>query len=263
LSQVTSDDPLAPRFLAGDRETGLIVIEDVGDSVGLDRLLLGDEPTTGDSLIEYATLLGRLHALTAGKQATFDHLRDALGPRDKGTDHYTYQWLATTFHRTLDSLSITPPAGVDGDLAALIGAIREPGPFWAYTHGDPCPDNVVRANGRWHLLDFEFGDFRHALTDGVYGRILFPSCWCVGQLPAPVSRQMEAVYRTALARGCPAAADDTLFHRAIVEGCASWVLTMCNRHSLVDLLAGDQTWGTATLRQRVIQRAGILAQTTE
>ena len=41
----------------------------------------------------------------------------------------------------------------------------EPGPFLAFTHGDPAPTNNHVAGDEVRLLDFEYGGFRHALYD--------------------------------------------------------------------------------------------------
>ena len=35
---------------------------------------------------------------------------------------------------------------------------------------------------------------------------------------------MEIAYRAELAKGCPEAADDTLFFRSVVEACAYWAI---------------------------------------
>ena len=62
--------------------------------------------------------------------------------------------------------------------------MENPGPFHAYIHGDPCPDNVFFIDGEMLLIDFEFGRFGHALRDALYGRMPFPTCWCCNRLPA-------------------------------------------------------------------------------
>jgi hypothetical protein len=204
-----------------------------------------------------------MHALTIGRQPEFDRLRDMLGPREKATAYYTYQWLATALQNAVRDLAVTPAPGVDDELAVLIETIKAPGPFLAYTHGDPCPDNDVRVSSQRRLLDFEFGDFRHALTDGVYGRILFPTCWCSNRVPPSVVTQMEASYRAMLSQACPAARDDVLFSQAVVASCAYWALTMYTWNPVADLLVHDQEWGIATTRQRVLARSEIFAQTAE
>src|SRR3712207_6357984 len=43
LGQVAGAVPLAPRLYGGDRNAGLIVLEDLGSSQTLDQLLLGDD----------------------------------------------------------------------------------------------------------------------------------------------------------------------------------------------------------------------------
>jgi hypothetical protein len=262
LTHVAPDRLLAPRFYAGDRLAGLVVMEDIGSGDTLADLLLGADPAAAEQrAIEHATLLGRMHALSVGRQAEFDRLRDGLAQRDKTGDYYTYQWLAAALQVATEALDITPAPEVAGELALLIAAIRDPGPFLVYTHGDPCPDNLVRSSAGLRLLDFEFGDFRHALIDGVYGRILFPTCWCVNQLPIQMVRSMEQAYRAELSQGCPAAADQATFARAVVEGCAYWALTLFDWYSMPQLLGEPVEWGIATVQQRVLARAELLART--
>jgi hypothetical protein len=264
LGHAAPSVPLAPRLYGGDRNAGLIVLEDLGTGETLDQVLLGgDAQVAAQGLVEMAALLGRMHALTIGRQPEFDRLRDSLGPREKETEHYTYQWLATALHSAANDLAVTPAPGVDDELAALIETIKAPGPFLAYTHGDPCPGNDLRVGTQLRLLDFEFGDFRHALTDGVYGRMLFPTCWCSNRVPQSVVMQMESAYRAMLMQACPAARDDALFSEAVVASCAYWALTMYAWNPVADLLAQDQDWGIATTRQRVLVRSDIFAQTAE
>jgi hypothetical protein len=204
-----------------------------------------------------------MHAAAAGRQAAIDARRGALGPRDKATDYYAYEWLAAAGRQAAGALDVTPAPGAEADLAALVAAVREPGPWLTYTHGDPCPDNARRAAGRWRLLDFEFGDYRHALTDGVYGRMGFPSCWCAGSVPPPVERRMEAAYRAELARGCPIAGDAAAFAEAVVAGCAYWALTLCAWSSLPELMARDSPWGLVGRRQRLVLRFDAFARSAE
>jgi hypothetical protein len=264
LGHIAPSDPLAPRLYGGDRNAGLIVLEDLGTGETLDQVLLaGNAKVAQQGLADLAALLGRMHALTIGQQPEFDRYRDMLGPRNRETEYYTYQWLATALHSAARDLAVTPAPGVDDDLAVLIEAIQAPGPFLAYTHGDPCPGNDVRVDSQLRLLDFEFGDYRHALTDGVYGRMLFPTCWCSNRVPPSVVMQMESSYRAMLMQACPAAGDDVLFSQAVVTGCAYWALTMYSWNPVADLLTQDREWGIATTRQRVLARSEIFAETAE
>ena len=74
---------------------------------------------------------------------------------------------------------------------------------------------------------------------------------------------MEAAYRAELVKGCPAAADDTLFYRALVEACTFWALDWLRWMPLGRLLASDRTIIAASDRQRLLTRLAILAQTSE
>jgi hypothetical protein len=263
LSQVAGDARIAPQFYGGDRAAGLFVLEDLGMGISPDQVLLGSDPVAAEAtLIELAGALGRMHAATIGRQAEFDRLRDALGPRP--AEAQAYGWLVDGLQTTAAALDVPLRPGATDDLAVVIDVLADPGPFLAYTHGDPCPDNWLHTGGRLRLFDFEIGAFRHALTDGVYGRIHFPTCWCVNRIPAAISLRMQAVYRDELARACPAAADDDQYQRAIIEACAYWVLQLCARRwGIIDMLAEDREWGIATVRQRVLLRFGILSHMTE
>jgi hypothetical protein len=264
LDQIIDGDSISPRFYAGDRATGLIVMADLGTGKRLDHLLLGSDPGTAeDALVEFAAVHGRLHALTTGKQTYFDQIRKSLGPSELGSGYYSYNWLAPTLHKTADVLNIAPAPGVDDELAALTASMQNPDPFLVYTQGDSCPDNCLFVDSTVRLLDFEGGMFSHALKEGVYGRMHFPTCWCVYRMPEHIPLRMEDVYRAELVKGCPQAGDDLQFYHAVVEACAFWMMDWYHEFPLPALLEKDHTIVTSTVRQRLLMRSEILARTTE
>jgi hypothetical protein len=70
--------------------------------------------------------------------------------------------------------------------------------------------------------------------------------------------------------GCPAAGDDRQFGQAVTAACATWVidlLTWAIERPAWFLppqpLARDRQWGISTIRQRVLVRSGLLAETIE
>ncbi len=254
---------LGPQFYAGDRAAGLLIVEDVGPGRGLDQILLGADPEVAeDALVAFAAAHGRLHAATLGQQAAFADRRAALGPPAFITDFYAFRWPAATFHAMADALRMDVGRAVDTDLRRLSAVLGQPGPFLAYTHGDACPDNALWTAHGLRLIDFESGLFAHAFRDGVYGQILFSTCWCVSRAPPPIAQRMERAYREALATRCAEARDDRPFYRALVEGCAMQALELCYDVPLGDVLREDQQDGIATLRQRVLQRLAIVAHVT-
>jgi len=112
------------------------------------------------------------------------------------------------------------------------------------------------------LIDFEFGGFGHALLDGTYGRMLFPTCWCANALPGAVISRMEAVYRAELARRCPEAQEDRSFEAALARVCGFWLLSTLSR-DLARAVEADRTWGNATMRQRLLARLEAFITTAE
>jgi hypothetical protein len=252
------------RFYAGDREAGLLVLEDLGDGEALVDRLMGDDPRRAEEgLRMLAECVGRMHAETIGRQERYQEYRDALGPR--GRHSSIWHRLEESRERLLkgfEAIGVTPAAGFDEEYARLAAAMDDPGPFLAYVHGDPCPDNCRIVEGRLRLFDFETSGFKHAMLDAVYGRIAFPSCWCVNRLPPHVAPMMEAAYRAALLPGCPAAADDARFHQELVHCCAAWLI-INGTWMLDEVHRDDFRWGISTWRQRVLVRLDALADATE
>lgn len=290
VSQAMQAAAVSPHFYAGDRAKGFFVIEDLQPATPLSTLLAGqDASAAADALVQLARVLGKLHAQTCGKEALYAALRSQLAPQEaswgwvppwqrapaayrrllatleepvRRQGFASYRWMPVVLRQATTAFSISLPTQAEAELEQVVKALSAPGPFGAYTHGDPCPDNCLLQHQTLKLIDFENGAFRHALLDAVYGRMLFPTCWQVGRLPHGLVQQMEAVYRAELVPGCPEAADETRFAQELVHACAYWVLLLCQFNTLSLLLRRDQRWGMTTMRQRVLARFAQFAQTT-
>lgn len=262
LDRLAGERSPAARFYGGDRMAGLVVLEDLGAGAHLDEILLGDDPAAAErALVGLATTLGRMHALTAGKTEEYYQLRASLGPMER--DIASYDWLVPRFRDMAAALGVALQPGTEDDLEALRSTLHAPGPFLAYTHADACPDNCVYADGVVRLFDFEGGYVRHALIDGVFARMRFPSCWCAGELPAHLLPRVEQAYRVVLTQGCPAAADDILFYRVVIEACIYWLIKFDSWYPLSTIVERDEEWDMATIRQRLLFRFGIVAQAVQ
>lgn len=273
LSGLVTREPLTPAFLGGDKTSGVIVLEDLGaaaNGAALADVLLGDDAARAENgLIALARTLGRIHAATAGRASDFARIRNDLAPFDQ--PELTYLGLPVRDAlRTLPEafaaapLGLTLPPDLDAEIGQIAESLEHPGPFLVYTHGDPCPANAylpAGSIGGLRLLDWEFGAFRHALLDGVYGRVPFATCSFLGRLPDSLPARMEAIYRTELARGVPQAADDTVFFNAVACACAFWTLAYWPAWHLSEAWAHDVQWGRTTIRQRLVHRLETLAAT--
>src|SRR5262249_10829632 len=112
-----------------------------------------------------------------------------------------------------DRIGHLPPAS---ELELLSARLGNPGPWLSLVHGDPCPDNALLVDGRIRLIDYEWARPSHALLDGLYWRMGFPTCWCAGRIPADVAARVDAIYRAELARKMPLALDDAASEAAHV-----------------------------------------------
>lgn len=261
LTEACGPNSPAPTFYGGDRQSGVIVMEDFGACTQLDHILLGDDKEAAHAaLMALAKSLGKMHAATSGSKDTFQTLRTNLGPIQPLPNREAIQNNSIQkFHDMASAIGIEPHPSIKEDAAVAAQFFTPKSPFAAFIHHDPCPDNCLMVGSELKLLDFEFSQFHNALLDGVYGRIHFPSCWCVNKLPEHVFTNMEKIYRAEFIKGCEAAKDDDLYHLGITATCASVILrTWAN-----STLEKDGQWGIATHRQRVLVRFDIFAKTTE
>ena len=269
----------SPRFYGGQREMGFMLMEDLGSAkrafsldgaeqeadASLVQPLLNPIATEAEAgLMALGRSLGRIHAVTIGREPEYADIRSRLGPPgglNRQKQGEIVRELAQSIPQQCQALGFSPSPYLSRDILKVAKAMAEPGPFLAYTHGDPCPDNCVYVDGQFRLLDFELSDFRHALLDAAFGRISFPTCWCCNQVPQAVVERMEAVYRTELIKACPQAGDDQLFGQALVEACAFWVLFSLD--NLPTFIEKDSQWGIAMVRPRILTRLETMHQTAE
>lgn len=264
LQLVPGADGLAPRLYVADKTAGMLIIEDLGEGKRLDQFLLGNDAQAAEqALLDFAIVHGRLHALTMQHSDEFARLRESLGPSVWLRDDGCYTWIADVFHTAVTTLDIAPLAGVEEELEHVKEALAQPGPFRTFIQGDSCPDNCLYTPKGLYLIDFEGAIVSHALREGLYGRMHFPTCWCVYRLPEPVIERMEQVYRAELVKGCPVAADDVLYYRAVVDVCAFWIMDGFRTFSLSKLLQQDRWIIAASDRQRFMTRATIFVRTAE
>lgn len=238
------------RFLAGDAAAGVIVFADLGaDTPWLAAPLLDGPASDAEAaLLTYATGLGRLHATTVGCRDTYAAAMRQGYPHARVPQAISERWLARVIGIAPSLLGGVLP---EAELAVLAQRMRDPGPWLALVHGDPCPDNVLLTPQGAALLDFEFAAPGHALIDAAYWRMGFPTCWCAGRVPDTVAERVEQAYRDAVADAIPQARDDAKFHQEYAVAVVVRLFASLEWH-LDSALKSDSTWGIATKRNRII-----------
>jgi hypothetical protein len=265
LSSLEAGTDHGPHFYAGSRELGFIVLEDLGPHRSLVEPLLDEDAASARAaLLRYSTRLGKLHADTIGRLSQFEELFHLVNPAGKPLRAREREIQETIHHvqNRLESLGVEYPTSLSRELQIIKQTVIDPGPFLAYIHSDPCPDNLFDDGQQMRLIDFEFSRFGHALIDAAYGRMIFPTCWCANRIPPSIVADMERQYRAELIQGCPAAKQDRLFEGALVTICGFWLLTTLGWH-LERALEEDHEWGRASLRQRILARLEAFAMTAE
>src|SRR4030095_7609879 len=279
LDGLGQDPPLSPRFFAGDREHGLIVLEDLGDGEAPNTIdaLQGHDPRLAEqTLVEPAALLGKLHPATMGRYEEYRQIRLELGPAPHTLKLYHDPWSAarmshipasavdeaiTSYREIFSALDIRYQPGVEAEIAHVTSVVEaDPGPFLAYCKGDQnAAGDYIRRQTKPRLFDFDQGGFRHALIEGMPGRMTWG---CQMRIPPRVQLSMEKEYQAALSRGYAEVADDRVLYRGMVEAGARWnILHLI--HRVPAALSGDYQRGLTTLRQQVIAWLEAFADLSE
>lgn len=236
---------MVPELLATDPVERVLVLEQ------LEHL-----SPSGDWIVGYAEALARLHATTGPQDA-------GLLPRRQGPD----QTDVDAFLRLAEKLEVPVPPEVPGELEDLAHRLgRAPG--HALLHGDPCPGNDLHTGDGVRFIDFEQASLGSGLTELAYLRIGFPTCWCVTAADEPLLTRAEEAYRAVWRTETGTEPDDGLGH-GLADACAGWLLqgdALVPRaeRGTVDQLGRlplrDWTWGTATARERLAHRLGVVGR---
>jgi hypothetical protein len=247
--------------LAGDVAAGVMVFADLGADLPWLAAPLQDGPAAAAqaALLAYATSLGHLHAATAGCEQTYNSALRQAYPHTRIPRAISEPWLAGAIGIGPSLLGGTLP---DSEREALSQRMRDPGPWLALVHGDPCPDNVLLTGQGAALLDFEFAAPGHALIDAAHWRMGFPTCWCAGRVPTPVADLLEQTYRDTLADAIPQARDDAEFRREYAVAVVVRLFVSLEWH-LDTALKDDSIWGIATLRNRILWHLQAAIEATQ
>jgi thiamine kinase-like enzyme len=265
LSLIPGAPQHGPCFYGGERALGFFILEDLGPHHSLvEPLLKADAVVAERALLNFAARLGKVHADSIGKSAMFERLLLTLSPNAPPfaqTITQLYEGVRR-LQAGLERLEVRAEPGLRQEFANVVEGLQKPGPFSAYIHGDLCPDNAIYAGGQVRLIDFESGRFGHALIDAACGRMMFPTCWCANRLPCALVAKMESAYRAELVKGCREAQEDRVFETGLVSACGFWLLINLIWY-LEGALKEDQTWGSATMRSRLLARLEAFITTSE
>ncbi|MFC7304177.1 aminoglycoside phosphotransferase family protein [Streptomyces monticola] len=250
-----AESPVVPALLATDPGERVLVLEHVDH-----------RHPPADWIVAYAAALARLHA--TARPADVGLLPRWKGPSQADIDSFLGLAMA---------LQIPVEPGVADELGDLVRRLDQ-APGHALLHGDPCPGNDLHTATGIRFIDFEQASLGSGLMELAYLRIGFPTCWCVTSSPAPLLERAERAYRIAWhAETGSEAGPDTGSEtgaepeHGLTEACAGWLLrgdalVERARRESIDHLARiphqDWEWGTATARQRLVHRLGVVSEMT-
>jgi hypothetical protein len=264
LLSTVAPQPVSPRLYGGDLERRLLLMEDLGAAPSLaDLLLAADRAEAEAACLAYARCLGRLHAATSGKATVYlDLLRSITGEEPTDLWRERMQRIFSRLPTSLAGAGIELDAACASEVQALGDSLLPDVSALVLTHGDPCPDNALLVEGQIRLIDFEFAGLRPPLVDGAYGRVPFPTCWCVNRLPQNLVIAIEAAYRVELKQALAWVEDEQAWRRAVVEASAFWLVSDLAEWLLPVALKEERVWGISTIRQRLLLRLPLFTELT-
>ncbi|MFF8847920.1 phosphotransferase [Streptomyces sp. NPDC015127] len=238
-----ADTPVVPALLATDPGERVLVLEH-----------LDHRRPSSDWIVDYAAALARLHATARPEDA-------GVLPRWQGPNRADID----SFLRLAVSLQVPVTPGVSDELDALVNRLDRASGH-ALLHGDPCPGNDLHTATGIRFIDFEQASLGSGSMELAYLRIGFPTCWCVTSASEPLLERAERAYRTAWRT---ATGSETQY--GLTDACTGWLirgdaLVERARRESKDHLARipnrDWKWGTATARQRLVHRLGVVSEMT-
>jgi len=242
-------EPVAPRLLGADAEAGLLLMEDLGLGRSLaDSLLTGSAEEAQADLVAYARALGALHAWSRERPAAFAALRARHAPGAA----LEPAWLGAVGRGQAGFLAVAaglglPTAGVEDELKTITD-ITNGAAFPGLVHGDACPDNVRMVGGECLIFDFESSGWGPVTLDAAYLLAPFPICWCFGRLPAGAAAAALDAYRARVGEAGIGLGPD--WDAALAAAQAVWVIA--RGKALREALEEDDSWGTTTMRPRLL-----------
>ncbi|MEU8682327.1 aminoglycoside phosphotransferase family protein [Streptomyces sp. NPDC048611] len=238
-----AESPVVPAVLATDPARRVLVLEH-----------LEHRRPAADWIVDYADALARLHATARPEDA--GELPRWQGPNQADAD---------AFLRLAVALEAPVTPGVSGELQDLVNRLDQ-APGHALLHGDPCPGNDLHTATGIRFIDFEQASLGSGLMELAYLRIGFPTCWCVTSAAEPLLERAEQAYRTAWR-----AATGSDIPDGLTDACAGWLLRgdalvqrahRGGKDHLARIPDQDWEWGTATARQRLVHRLGVVSRLT-
>ena len=249
FTALSGDNRPSPELMAHDPENRLLVLEDLGRSSTLaDKLFGSDAAAAERCLLTWARALGRLHAVTAGREHDFDALLRRLGVRswrDPMADQARTA-LAEMPELVTGALEVrvSPAAQLEARATArLLGGTR----YRAFSPSDTCPDNNLVTSRGVRFVDFEWGCFRDVVLDAAYTRVPFPGCESSYAMPAGMPEAMLAAWRSEVVPVWPDLDEPAGLAARLLDAQLLWVW-LCTHQLLPGALAHDGPIGRDVTR---------------
>lgn len=228
LTDLSGPHRHSPHYYAGDHLVGLLLLQDLGDYPTLQELLYGQNAQQAHAaLVQYGRYLARMQLATRAQAKVYRANLQSVGAIMQwdvlGWDLRNY---LPNLHGCLRTFQIEATTAFDEAIDEIARTMQEPGPFYALSHCDAGPHNIMVLPEQSILIDFESACFQHGFVDLVQARMAFPSAGLGRRSPQNVVAQMELAYREELVKGIPEVAEDQVFKRALVQACAQVLLTM-------------------------------------
>ena len=227
LASLSNGDVPGPHRIASDRQTGLVVIEDLGAVQSVqDVLYEADRQAATDALVGMGKVLGQIQGMSAGKEGQFLAIQKALEVNTPECDaNLDCRSKLEELKSCLSVLELNISENFFQAVFDLESAIHGPGIWRTFVHNDAGPHNFVVTDRGVQLLDFEFSGYNHGMVDIVCARLGFPPAFRGRTLPREVVQQLEAAFFTELSRQVPEMANALDFPLVMSQASAHWALS--------------------------------------
>ena len=250
---------IAAKVILSDDDAGVVVQTDLGSWPTLEQVLHGNDPDRATAaMLDFARAVGRLHAGTVDRRASYEDALTGFGTADVVTGASLGTQGPRRWHlveKACRELGFPDAREAAADIKFVRAQLDAPGQYAALVHNDLNPTNALVTAEGVRLVDFEGSGFGHIGFDASFLHYPFPhhsANWSV--LPATITQAADEAYRAELG----AAALDG-YDEMLAVGAAA---ALAGRVTRLPVLARPDQSPHDSWRRRaqVVQQIGVLDQ---
>lgn len=229
LNSLLTDSLFSARFLAGDRATGLTIIEDLGAENSFINILTRTPNSADEFLIRLLIRLGEMHNRSIGLNDNFVKIRKSLGPFELSPQHMYANFVNSKKYlikQLANDYGFGSISELSDELEALSRGANTPDQFLGYVHGNISLGHAFDTDIGIRFIDFESGGYGQVLLDLANVYTSFQLHSTTRKISDDTLDSLTSAYKNELLPSSPQTLGEINFQKAFIEAFSSRLLML-------------------------------------